>query len=78
MEIETITLEEALSLELQEKIIIYNSGKVISKLNELPENHLWGKNWGTLLKKWDFDLRIEYKYLENDVIYWVYMYAKYR
>jgi hypothetical protein len=88
---ETITLEEALSLEAQEKIIIYNPETVMSPISNLFENRGWTYNWKELRKQFrkvsvqklpqfvDFEYRIEHKYRqegEQNTWVWVYMYAK--
>jgi hypothetical protein len=88
---ETITLEEALSLETQGKIIIYNPETVKSPISDMFENCGWYFNWIELRKQFrkvsvqklpqfvDFEYRIEHRYFgdwEDDAIYWVYMYAK--
>ena len=88
---ETITLEESLSLEAQNKIIIYNPETVISPYSKLFENIGWKHNWKELRKQFrkvsiqklpnfiDFEYRVEHKYVEiNDIVVtnWVYMYAK--
>jgi hypothetical protein len=88
---ETITLEEALSLEAQEKIIIYNPETVMSPISNLFENRGWTYNWKELRKQFrkvsvqklpqfvDFEYRIQHKYRqegEQNTWVWVYMYAK--
>ena len=88
---ETITLEEALSLESQEKIIIYNPETIMSPISNLFENLGWNYNWRELRKQFrkisvqklpqfvDFEYRIEHKYRqegEENTWVWVYMYAK--
>jgi hypothetical protein len=88
---ETITLEEALSLETQGKIIIYNPETVKSPISNLFENLGWSYNWIELRKQFrkvsvqklpqfvDFEYRIEHKYRQEDeqnAWVWVYMYAK--
>jgi hypothetical protein len=88
---ETITLEEALSLESQEKIIIYNPETIMSPISNLFENLGWNYNWKELRKQFrkisvqklpqfvDFEYRIEHKYRqegEENTWVWVYMYAK--
>jgi hypothetical protein len=88
---ETITLEEALSLEAQEKIIIYNPETVVSPISLMFENLGWNYNWKELRKQFrkisvqklpqfvDFEYRIEHKYRqegEENTWVWVYMYAK--
>lgn len=88
---ETITLEEALSLEAQEKIIIYNPETVVSPISNLFENLGWNYNWKELRKQFrkisvqklpqfvDFEYRIEHKFRqdgEENTWVWVYMYAK--
>jgi hypothetical protein len=88
---ETITLEEALSLEAQEKIIIYNPETITSPISNMFENCGWYFNWLELRKQFrkvsvqklpqfvDFEYRIEHKYRqegEENTWVWVYMYAK--
>jgi hypothetical protein len=88
---EIITLEEALSLELQGKIIIYNPETVKSPISDMFENCGWYFNWLELRKQFrkvsvqklpqfvDFEYRIEHKYRQEDeqnAWVWVYMYAK--
>jgi hypothetical protein len=88
---ETITLEEALSLETQGKIIIYNPETVKSPISNLFENLGWSYNWKELRKQFrkvsvqklsqfvDFEYKIEHKYRqegEQNTWVWVYMYAK--
>jgi hypothetical protein len=88
---ETITLEEALSLESQEKIIIYNPETITSPISNMFENCGWYFNWLELRKQFrkvsvqklpqfvDFEYRIEHKYRqegEENTWVWVYMYAK--
>lgn len=88
---EIITLEEALSLEAQGKIIIYNPETVMSPISNLFENCGWYFNWLELRKQFrkvslqklpqfvDFEYRIEHKFRqegEENTWVWVYMYAK--
>jgi hypothetical protein len=88
---ETITLEEALSLETQGKIIIYNPGTIKSPISLMFENYGWHFNWLELRKQFrkvpvqklsqfvDFEYKIEYKYCQEgkqNTWVWVYMYAK--
>jgi len=88
---ETITLEEAISLETQGKIIIYNPETIKSPISDMFENCGWYFNWLELRKQFrkvsvqklpqfvDFEYRIEYKYRqegEENAWVWVYMYAK--
>lgn len=88
---ETITLEEAISLETQGKIIIYNPETVKSPISDMFENCGWYFNWLELRKQFrkvsvqklpqfvDFEYRIEHKYRqegEENAWVWVYMYAK--
>ena len=88
---ETITLEEAISLEAGGKIIIYNPETIISPISNLFENCGWNYNWKELRKQFrkvslqklpqfvDFEYRIEHKYRqdgEENTWVWVYMYAK--
>ena len=88
---ETITLEEALSLESQGKIIIYNPETVMSPISNMFENCGWHFNWLELRKQFrkvslqklpqfiDFEYRIEHKFRqegEENTWVWVYMYAK--
>lgn len=88
---ETITLEEALSLELQGKIIIYNPETIVSPISSMFENCGWNFNWLELRKQFrkvsvaklpqfvDFEYRIEHKFRqegEENTWVWVYMYAK--
>jgi hypothetical protein len=88
---ETITLEEALSLETQGKIIIYNPETVKSPISDMFENCGWYFNWLELRKQFrkvsvqklsqfvDFEYKIEHKYRqegEQNTWVWVYMYAK--
>jgi len=88
---ETITLEEALSLEAQGKIIIYNPETVKSPISNLFENKGWSYNWLELRKQFrkisiqklpqfvDFEYRIQHKYRqegEENTWVWVYMYGK--
>lgn len=85
---EIITLEEALSLEAQGKIIIYNPNTVTSILSATD---IWRGNWLELRKNYrkiplsklpqfiDFEYRVEHKFMEGiDPVStnWVYMYAK--
>lgn len=88
---ETITLDEAISLESQGKIIIYNPETVMSPISNLFENRGWTYNWKELRKQFrkvslqklpqfvDFEYRIEHKFMdggEDVATNWVYMYAK--
>jgi len=88
---ETITLEEAISLEAGGEIIIYNPETVKSPISNLFENLGWNYNWKELRKQFrkisvqklpqfvDFEYRIEHKYRqegEENTWVWVYMYAK--
>ena len=88
---ETITLEEAISLEAGGEIIIYNPETVASPISNLFENCGWYFNWLELRKQFrkvsvqklpqfvDFEYRIEHKYRqdgEENTWVWVYMYAK--
>jgi len=88
---ETITLEEAISLETQGKIIIYNPETIKSPISDMFENCGWYFNWLELRKQFrkvsvqklpqfvDFEYRIEHKYRqegEENAWVWVYMYAK--
>lgn len=88
---ETITLEEAISLEAGGEIIIYNPETIISPISNLFENLGWNHNWKELRKQFrkvsvqklpqfvDFEYRIEHKYRqdgEENTWVWVYMYAK--
>ena len=87
----TITLEEAISLEMQGKIIIYNPETIMSPISNAFENLGWNFNWNELRKQFrkvsiqnlprfvDFEYRIEHKFIENIEPFstcWVYMYAK--
>jgi hypothetical protein len=88
---EIITLEEAISLEAQGKIIIYNPETIMSPISNLFENLGWNYNWRELRKQFrkislqklpqfvDFEYRIEHKFRqdgEENTWVWVYMYAK--
>jgi len=88
---ETITLDEAISLESQGKIIIYNPETVTSPISNMFENWGWNYNWKGLRKQFrkisvqklpqfvDFEYRIEHKFRqdgEQNTWVWVYMYAK--
>ena len=88
---ETITLEEAISLEAGGEIIIYNPKTITSPISNLFENCGWYFNWLELRKQFrkisvqklpqfvDFEYRIEHKYRqdgEENTWVWVYMYAK--
>ena len=88
---ETITLEEAISLEAGGEIIIYNPETITSPISNLFENCGWYFNWLELRKQFrkvsvqklpqfvDFEYRIEHKYRqdgEENTWVWVYMYAK--
>ena len=88
---ETITLEEAISLEAGGEIIIFNPETVASPISNLFENCGWYFNWLELRKQFrkvsvqklpqfvDFEYRIEHKYRqdgEENTWVWVYMYAK--
>ena len=88
---ETITLEEAISLETEGKIIIYNPETVTSPISNMFENWGWNYNWKGLRKQFrkisvqklpqfvDFEYRIEHKFRqdgEQNTWVWVYMYAK--
>jgi len=88
---EIITLEEAISLETQGKIIIYNPETVKSPISNMFESGGWNFNWLELRKQFrkvsvqklpqflDFEYRIEHKFRqdgEENTWVWVYMYAK--
>jgi len=83
---ETLTLENALKLEQEGKIVIYNNinNNILSYIKD------WRNNWEQLRKKYKnipsnklinfagFDYLIEYKFIEIDTpttINWVYMYG---
>jgi len=85
---EIINIEDALLLEDEGKIIIYNPNTVKSAFSE---NHFWIKNFIELRKKYrkipianllqflEFEYKIEYKFQESTEPFatsWVYMYAK--
>lgn len=85
---EILTLEEALLLEEQGKIIIYNPNTVQSIFSNVEE---WKNNWDTLRKTFrnisiqklpsfaNFEYLIEYKFIEEGdpvKVNWVYMYGQ--
>jgi hypothetical protein len=85
---EIISLDEAISLEQEGKIIIYNPNITNTSLSTVEE---WKNNWDLLRKKYyhigiqklssfiNFEYLIEYKFIEgiNPItINWVYMYAQ--
>lgn len=85
---EKISFEEALLLEEEGKIIIYNPNVVESIYSSVKE---WKDNWDTLRKTFrkvpvqklssfaNFEYLIEYKFIEDSdpiTINWVYMYGQ--
>lgn len=85
---EIIDIEDALYLEAEGKIIIYNPNTVKSAFSENPK---WIRNFIELRKKYrkipianllqfmEFEYKIEYKFEDNVEPFatnWVYMYAK--
>ena len=85
---ETISLEEALLLEQEGKITIYNPHNVDSVFSSIKE---WKDNWETLRKTYrkvpiqkltsfaNFEYIIEHKFIEQHdftTVNWVYMYGQ--
>jgi len=85
---EKITFQEALLLEKENKIIIYNPNTVESVYSNVEE---WKNNWNTLRKKYrridvnklsnfaNFEYLIEHKFMKDETsneVCWVYMYGQ--
>jgi hypothetical protein len=85
---EIISLEKALLLEQEEKIILYNPNSINSIFSTVKQ---WKENWDSLRKKYrhvniqklssfvNFEYLIEYKFIEDDkptTVNWVYMYGQ--
>jgi hypothetical protein len=85
---EKISFEQALLLEKENKIVIYNPNVVESIYSNVKE---WQDNWNTLRKTFrkvpvqrlssfaNFEYLIEHKFIENSepvIVNWVYMYGQ--